>query len=301
MIYEKLIRPAACSKAIASRRASIGWPPLFCVWLQKRIAPYPITAPTAAAVGWGNAYGWTTGTVWGTDGVWGNSHRMGPQRWMERHYLRTTDLPGTASPWFPKPTVRKDVSANAGTGGGITIICPLPRLMKPSPDLTSSDVPSAKVWLCTLPQRFSGPWCTPCTYTHIVRYRKQQAGKFTVPDNAAEPRGAFPAAPLSERHGLVPFFLGISRKKRTNKCLPVLAIGSEASEVTLLVISTSLVGGGRHIDCDWNDVMDILSVDILSDERLSLSQIDASFIGPNEVTFGGKLVPVGSVRVLGSS
>lgn len=31
---------------------------------------------------------------------------------------RTTDLPGTASPWFPKPAVRKDVSADAGTGGG---------------------------------------------------------------------------------------------------------------------------------------------------------------------------------------
>ncbi|KAJ7318847.1 hypothetical protein DFH08DRAFT_971207 [Mycena albidolilacea] len=67
----------ACSKAIASRRASIGRPPLFRVWLQKRIAPYPITAPTAAAVGWGNAYGWTTRTVWGTDGVWGNGHGWG--------------------------------------------------------------------------------------------------------------------------------------------------------------------------------------------------------------------------------
>ncbi|KAJ7832654.1 hypothetical protein B0H14DRAFT_3463267 [Mycena olivaceomarginata] len=66
-----------CSKAIASRHASIGRPPLFRVWLQKRIAPYPIMAPTAAVIGWGNAYGWTTGTVWGTDGVWGNSHGWG--------------------------------------------------------------------------------------------------------------------------------------------------------------------------------------------------------------------------------
>ncbi|KAJ7358389.1 hypothetical protein DFH08DRAFT_802223 [Mycena albidolilacea] len=284
MIYEKLIRPAACSKAIASRRASIGRPPLFRVWLQKRIAPYPITAPTAAAVGWGNAYGWTTGTVWGTDGVWGNGHGWGHNDgWSD-----TTSDDGP--PWDGVTMVPK---TRGKKRPGITIHRPLPRLMKPSPDLTSSDVPSAEVWL------------------------KQQAGKFTVPDNAAEPRGAFPAAPLSERHGLVPFFLGFfcgfpqdvceniytafQEEKRTNKRLPVLAIGSEASEVTLLVISTSLVGGGRHIDCDWNDAMDILSVDILSGERLSLSQIDAGFIGPNEVTFGGKLGPVGSVRVSGSS
>ncbi|KAJ7819699.1 hypothetical protein B0H14DRAFT_2600452 [Mycena olivaceomarginata] len=233
-----------CSKAIASQRASIGRPPLFRVWLQKRIAPYPITAPTAAAVGWGNAYGWTTGTVRGTDGVWGNGHGWGHNDgWSD-----TTSDDGP--PW-----------------DGVTI------------------VPKTRAFFWTVARLA----------------RKQQAGKFTVPDNAAEPRGAFPAAPLSERHGLVPFFLGISRRKRTNKRLPVLAIGSEASEVTLLVISTSLVGGGRHIDCDWNDVMDILSVDILSGERLSLSQIDAGFIGPNEVTFGGKLGPVGSVRVSGSS
>ncbi|KAJ7795042.1 hypothetical protein B0H14DRAFT_2621372 [Mycena olivaceomarginata] len=227
----------ACSKAIASRRASIGRPPLFRVWLQKRIAPYPITAPTAAAVGWGNAYGWTTGTVWGTDGVWGNGHGWGHNDgWSD-----TTSDDGP--PWDGVTMVPK-------TRAGITIHRPLPRLMKPSPDLTSSDVPSAEVWLCALPQRFSGPW------------RASHA---------------------------------FQEEKRTNKRLLVLAIGSEASEVMLLVISTSLVGGGRHIDCDWNDVMDILSVDILSGERLSLSQIDTGFIGPNEVTFGGKLGPVGSV------
>ncbi|KAJ7314476.1 hypothetical protein DFH08DRAFT_821491 [Mycena albidolilacea] len=241
-----------------------GWKDGSLVWLQKRIAPYPITAPTAAAVGWGNAYGWTTGTVWGTDGVWGNGHGWGHNDgWSD-----TTSDDGP--PW-----------------DGVTMV-PKTRGKK-----------------------------RPFFWTVARLARKQQAGKFTVPDNAAEPRGAFPAAPLSERHGLVPFFLGFfcgfpqdvceniytafQEEKRTNKRLPVLAIGSEASEVTLLVISTSLVGGGRHIDCDWNDAMDILSVDILSGERLSLSQIDAGFIGPNEVTFGGKLGPVGSVRVSGSS
>jgi hypothetical protein len=68
-----------------------------------------------------------------------------------------------------------------------------------------------------------------------------------------------------------------SNAQKKNERLPVLAIGSQASEASLLVIYTSLAGGGRHFDC--NDVMDILS-----DQRLVLSPLDVGFIGPNEVT-----------------
>ncbi|KAJ7711046.1 hypothetical protein B0H14DRAFT_2645961 [Mycena olivaceomarginata] len=205
----------------------------------------------AAAAGWGN----TDGTGWATGRGWGNSHGHG---W------------GNSSGWSDT------TSEEAPTWDGVTRF-PKTRGKKRHPNPTSTAVPSVEAWLCALPQHFSGLW-------HALRdVANKKLEDLPLPIAPLSLTVLFPAPP-SERHGLAPFFLGFffgflaMHKKKKNERLPVLAIGSQAPEAALLVITTLLEGGGRHFD--WNDVMDILS-----DQRLWLSPIDAGFIGPNEVTF----------------
>ncbi|KAJ7888388.1 hypothetical protein B0H14DRAFT_2562357 [Mycena olivaceomarginata] len=248
----------------------------------------------AAAAGWGN----TDGTGWATGRGWGNSHGHGwgnSSGWSDTTSEEAPTWDGVTR--FPKTRGKKrrqcrcrhmrrlaaEAEAKAGAVAAYCRAFGRGLVVRPA---------SAFFWIVARLARWGNCLAIP-VHTHC---RPDVANK-KLEDLP------LPIAPLSLTV-LFPLLLRQSgtdsrhsfssnAQEEKNERLPVLAIGSQAPEAALLVITTLLEGGGRHFD--WNDVMDILS-----DQRLWLSPIDAGFIGPNEVTFVGNVGPVDGVQVSGS-